>query len=84
MPMRREVCSDVRATVRELGVPILMVTHHRQEARLMGERAIVLESGQVKARGAAASVLGDVGPDAYDDLGPASVDGRGSDGEAAQ
>jgi molybdate transport system ATP-binding protein len=85
--LRRELCNDVRATVRELSIPMLMVTHHRQEARIMGERAIVLADGRVRARGTAASVLDEAGPDAETDLGPAAraMDRRaGSDPEAAQ
>src|SRR5262245_65164220 len=33
--LRRDLCSDVRRAVRDLRVPTVMVTHHRQEARLM-------------------------------------------------
>ena len=66
--LRRELCNDVRATVRDLSLATVMVTHHRQEARWMGERAIVLAEGRVQSEGAAEAILAEGGPDAAEDL----------------
>lgn len=49
--LRRELCFDVKATVRELGLPALLVTHHRGEARTLGDRVVMLDSGRVVSAG---------------------------------
>lgn len=49
--LRHELCADVKATVTDLGIPAIMVTHHRHEARTMGDRIIVLRDGRVTGRG---------------------------------
>lgn len=49
--LRRGLCADVKATVAELGLPALLVTHHRGEARLLGDRVVMLEAGRVVATG---------------------------------
>lgn len=49
--LRAELCDDVKATVAELGIPAILVTHHRGEARRMGESVVVLRDGRVVARG---------------------------------
>jgi molybdate transport system ATP-binding protein len=76
--LRRELCADVRATVRELSVPTIMVTHHRQEARILGEQAVVLAAGRVRAQGNASEVIEELWPAAEEDLephsGPLSID----------
>jgi molybdate transport system ATP-binding protein len=55
--LRHELCADVKATVAELGIPAILVTHHRHEARTMGDRIVVLRDGRVTARGDVASHL---------------------------
>jgi ABC-type Fe3+/spermidine/putrescine transport system ATPase subunit len=42
---------EVRSYVDELGVPALHVTHHRNEARALGDRAVLLAEGRVLATG---------------------------------
>jgi molybdate transport system ATP-binding protein len=49
--LRRELCADVKDTVRELGLPALVVTHHRGEARALGDRVIMLDHGRVTGQG---------------------------------
>jgi molybdate transport system ATP-binding protein len=49
--LRAELVADVRDFVRELDVPVLFVTHHRQEARVLGTRLVVLEGGRVRRVG---------------------------------
>jgi molybdate transport system ATP-binding protein len=55
--LRRDLCADVRRAVHELGLPAIMVTHHRQEARTMGDRVVILREGRVAAKGAVADHL---------------------------
>lgn len=52
--LRVELIADLRAFVRELVVPVIFVTHHRDEARALGERVVMLEGGRVTR-------VGDVG-----------------------
>lgn len=49
--LRRDLVVDLRAFVGELGVPMIHVTHHRSEARALGDRVILLEKGRVTAMG---------------------------------
>jgi molybdate transport system ATP-binding protein len=49
--LRIELISDLRDSIRELEVPVLFVTHHRQEARALGERLVLLEGGRVQRTG---------------------------------
>jgi ABC-type sulfate/molybdate transport systems ATPase subunit len=49
--LRIELISDLRESIRELDVPVLFVTHHRQEARALGERLVLLERGRVERVG---------------------------------
>lgn len=60
--LRQELTKDVRAFVDELGVPLIHVTHHRQEARQLGDRAVLLERGRVVAIGPVNEVLSERGP----------------------
>ncbi|MDR7511092.1 MAG: ATP-binding cassette domain-containing protein [Armatimonadota bacterium] len=55
--LRRELGSDVRAYVTEHRIPAILVTHHRMEARAMGDRAVLLDGGRVKAIGTLDQVL---------------------------
>jgi molybdate transport system ATP-binding protein len=55
--LRRELAVDVRRFAGDLQVPILLVTHHRNEARVMGDRALLISHGTVKQRGAVDDVL---------------------------
>ena len=45
------------AFVGELGVPMIHVTHHRDEARALGDRVILLEKGRVAAMGEGSDLL---------------------------
>jgi molybdate transport system ATP-binding protein len=49
--LRQELLYDVRAQVRELGIPTVMVTHHRLDARTMGDRVVLIHAGRIKAVG---------------------------------
>jgi len=55
--LRIELISDLRESIRELDVPVLFVTHHRQEARALGERLVLLEGGRVQSIGKVADLV---------------------------
>jgi molybdate transport system ATP-binding protein len=56
--LRIELISDLRESIRELDVPVLFVTHHRQEALALGENLVLLEKGSVLRVGKVAELQG--------------------------
>jgi molybdate transport system ATP-binding protein len=56
--LRYEFVADLRTASRDLGVPVLHVTHDRAEARVLGDRAVRMEGGRIVARGRPEDVLG--------------------------
>lgn len=61
--LRRDLAADLRAFVGELGVPMIHVTHHRTEARALGDRVILLQRGRVAAMGSVAELLPSEAPE---------------------
>jgi molybdate transport system ATP-binding protein len=57
--MRHDLVRDVRALVDERKIPMLHVTHHRNEARALGDTLVLLERGRVVGRGAPGEILRD-------------------------
>jgi len=55
--LRQSLCADLRASASELGVPFIHVTHHRQEARLLGDRLLFMDSGTLVAHGSPDELL---------------------------
>jgi ABC-type sulfate/molybdate transport systems ATPase subunit len=55
--LRRDLLADVRALVAELGVPVILVTHHRDDALAFGDRLVVLEAGRVIRTGTVEEAL---------------------------
>ncbi len=55
--LRYELGADVRSMISELDVPAIVVTHHRMEARSLGDRAILLRNGLVEKTGPARQVI---------------------------
>ncbi len=55
--LRAALCTDLRAQAVELGVPVVHVTHHRGEARSLGDRVIKMEKGRVVAQGSLNELL---------------------------
>jgi molybdate transport system ATP-binding protein len=51
------ILDDLRAWNAERGIPILYVTHDREEALALGQRMMLLEHGRVSAEGAPMQVL---------------------------
>ena len=60
--LRHDLTMDVRGFVDELKVPLIHVTHNRQEARALGDRMILLEHGRVVASGPVDEILRDQSP----------------------
>ena len=52
------IISDLKSLNREMGLPIIYVTHNREEAVSLGERVVVFERGRVVARGLPIEVFG--------------------------
>lgn len=57
-PVKLSIMSDLRELNRRLRLPILYVTHSRDEALALGERAIVYEHGRIVAEGEPHEVFG--------------------------
>ena len=55
--LRQSFIAELRAAAIDLRVPILHVTHHRNEARALGQRAILLDQGKVRAKGPIEEIL---------------------------
>ncbi len=54
---KSQIVADLRAWNRERRIPILYVTHQREEVFALGEHAIVLEGGSIVAEGSPQDVL---------------------------
>lgn len=57
--LRYEFVAEVKAASRELGVPVLHVTHDRAEARVLADHVICIDRGKVVSSGSPEIVLGD-------------------------
>ena len=55
--LRSDFVADVRAYVEEAKVPLIHVTHHRNEARALGDRVVLMEAGRIKATGTVEEML---------------------------
>ncbi|MBZ5539682.1 MAG: molybdenum ABC transporter ATP-binding protein [Acidobacteriia bacterium] len=55
--VKAEILADLRAWNAQRRLPILYVTHNREEVDVLGERMIVLEEGRVVAQGPPREVL---------------------------
>ncbi len=60
--LRYEFVAEVRAASRDLGVPVLHVTHDRAEARVLGDQVVCMSQGRVVARGAPDVALAEPAP----------------------
>jgi molybdate transport system ATP-binding protein len=55
--LRYELGGDIRGLVDELRIPTLLVTHHRMEARAVGNHAVFLRDGRVERTGPVRDVV---------------------------
>ena len=56
-PTKSKIIEDLRAWNRSHGIPILYVTHSRDEVFALGERVLVLEKGRIVAQGTPHEVM---------------------------
>ncbi|MDB4966617.1 MAG: Molybdenum transport ATP-binding protein ModC [Myxococcales bacterium] len=55
--LRRDFVADVRGYVAEASIPLIHVTHHRNEARALGDRVILIQAGRIQAIGSVEELL---------------------------
>ncbi len=55
--LREELSQGLRAQLTALEIPVVLVTHDRNEARLLAERIVVMDAGRVQQAGAVAHVF---------------------------
>jgi molybdate transport system ATP-binding protein len=57
--LRYDLSAEVRSFVDELKIPMIHVTHHRNEARALADRVVLLDRGRVIATGPGSELLRD-------------------------
>lgn len=57
LPVRMKIADDLRRSVQNLPVPVLYVTHNRDEVFMLGEKLLVMENGKLIAQGTPHEVL---------------------------
>lgn len=57
LPVRMKIADDLRRSVQNMGIPVLYVTHSRDEVFMLGEHLLVLENGKIIAEGTPHKVL---------------------------
>jgi len=57
MPVRMKIAEDLRKSIQELPIPVLYVTHSRDEVFMLGERMLLLERGKIIAEGTPHQVM---------------------------
>jgi molybdate transport system ATP-binding protein len=57
LPVRMKIADDLRRSIQNLPIPVLYVTHNRDEVFMLGERLLVLENGKLIAQGTPHEVL---------------------------
>ncbi len=56
-PARDALRNDLRRVFREMAIPVLLVTHDRDEAILLGDRMLMLQDGEIQQEGPPAEVF---------------------------
>jgi molybdate transport system ATP-binding protein len=57
LPTRMKIADDLRRSVQETPIPVLYVTHNRDEVFMLGERMLMLERGKIIAEGTPHQVM---------------------------
>lgn len=57
LPVRMKIAEDLRRSIQNLPIPVLYVTHSRDEVFVLGERMLVIEHGKLIAQGTPHEVL---------------------------
>ena len=56
-PAREALRQDLRRVFREMAIPVLLVTHDRDEAILLGDRMLMMQDGEIQQEGPPAEVF---------------------------
>ena len=57
MELRRALGAELRAAIRELNIPVILVTHSREEALALGDTVQIIDAGRVVAEGPPLTIL---------------------------
>ena len=57
MPVRMKIAEDLRRSIQALPIPVLYVTHSRDEVFMLGERMLMMERGKIIAEGTPHQVM---------------------------
>ena len=57
LPVRMKIADDLRRSIQNLPIPVLYVTHSRDEVFMLGESLLVLEQGKLIAQGTPHEVM---------------------------
>jgi molybdate transport system ATP-binding protein len=57
LPVKVKIADDLRRSIQSLPIPVLYVTHSRDEVFMLGEKMIVLEKGKIVAQGTPHQVM---------------------------
>ena len=57
LPVKVKIADDLRRSIRGMPIPVLYVTHSRDEVFMLGEKMIVLECGRIIAQGTPHQVM---------------------------
>lgn len=57
LPVRMRIADDLRRSIQSSPIPVLYVTHSRDEVFMLGEHLVVLERGRITAEGTPHQVL---------------------------
>lgn len=57
LPVRMKIADDLRRSIQTLPIPVLYVTHNRDEVFMLGDKLLVLENGRLIAQGTPHQVL---------------------------
>jgi molybdate transport system ATP-binding protein len=57
LPTRMKIADDLRRSIQERPIPVLYVTHNRDEVFMLGERMLMIERGRIIAEGTPHQVM---------------------------
>jgi molybdate transport system ATP-binding protein len=57
MPVRMKIAEDLRSSIQALPIPVLYVTHSRDEVFMLGESMLMMERGRIIAEGTPHQVM---------------------------
>ena len=57
LPVRMKIADDLRQCIKDSAIPVLYVTHNRDEVFALGEKMLVIECGQIIAQGTPHEVM---------------------------